>query len=69
MPYEIFLKSVYLKHLRKTQCFSMFELLKSKKKTTVKLNNSNHKKTLGSGKARSDEVILRLVSKRPRETG
>lgn len=49
MPHEIFLKRVYLKHLRKLQCISMFELLKSKKKTTVKLNNSN-KKTLGSRK-------------------
>lgn len=47
----------------------MFEFLTSKKEITVKLNNSNNKKTLGSGKGRSNEVILQLVSKSPRETG
>lgn len=47
MSHEIFLKSVYLKHLRKRQCISMFEFLKSKKEITVKLNNSSNKKTLG----------------------
>lgn len=69
MSHEIFLRSVYLKHLRKIQCISMFEFLKSKKEITVKLNNSSNKKTLGSGKGRSNEVILQLVSKSPRETG
>lgn len=52
MPHEIFLKSVYRKHLRKIQCIAMLELLKSKKKTTVKLNNSDNKKTVGSGRGR-----------------
>lgn len=68
-PHEIFLKSVYRKHLRKIQWIAMLELLKSKKKTTVKLNNSDNKKTVGSGRGRWNEVILWLVSKSPRETG
>lgn len=68
MPHEIFLKSVYPKHLRKIQCNSVFDSLKSKKKITVKLNNSNNK-TLGSRRRQCNEVILPLVSKSPRETG
>lgn len=47
----------------------MFELSKSQKKTTIQLNNSE--KTLGRKRTMEilSEVILRVVSKSPGETG